>query len=97
VSTRKRNEDVARAIDWRGEGEVPSFDADWSVTGPLVERYALRIEPVLVMKTAGTDGAESQEDGWRVSDYGGKYSEEGEHLLPTICRLLIEVGKRGGL
>ena len=78
---------------WPGDAAetIPRYDADWSVTGPLIEEYQLAIGPQRVLK----DGKRS----WQALAWGVKHgaSMSGPTPLVAVCRLILALKKAGKL
>ena len=60
----------------------PRYDKDWAVTGPLVEKCKIYMEP--------------HQMHWEVEVAGGP-RVGGLTLLEAVCHLIVELGKEGKL
>lgn len=94
----------AKKLGFFGSG-FPNYDTDWSVTGPLVEKYEIGLRE---------DGCGyRQEERWLAEadyygppidesdkEYGGRWASaqsRGPTPLIAVCNLILELGKAGKL
>lgn len=89
-----------------GADVVHHYDTDWSATGPLIERYAIGIEPpthqddpVWAVRPKDGDPALSA---WKASTCAAETrweyeTVEGSSALIAVCRLILALAAAGKL
>jgi hypothetical protein len=94
VDMRPRSEDglwggQAPDVSWPWTSP-PRYDTDWSATGPLIEKYGIRVEltgPVVIHPIGK----------WRA-DYGfGEHDGFGATPLLAVCNLILALKDAGKL
>ena len=77
-------------------GSPPDFDTDWSATGPLIEKYGLRLWPHPVDRWIAKWQGEAIGDG----EYAGQYemqAADGDTPLVAVCHLILALKAAGKL
>jgi hypothetical protein len=67
--------------------QVLPYDTDWSATGPLIEKYGLRL----------WDYSDDEEARWTAAAKGSLIHGVGPTPLIAVCHLLIALGEAGKL
>ena len=72
------------------DGDLAAYDTDWAATGPLIEKYGLRVYPHQGMDAHG-DG------GWNASRGSWADFHVGATPLVAVCNLILALAKAGKL
>ena len=88
--------------------EPPRYDTDWSVAGPLIEKYRIAVRPTCYMGQGFEDWSEKEKaeaaaswDAYLESGHRREISS-GEFMVGTtplraVCNLILALAKEGKL
>lgn len=89
------------AVDMSGEllpvGELPRYDIDWSATGPLIERYAIKLIPPVCCLGCEHHPDDSGASNWTAVDEADVEEATGPTPLIAICGFILALKEAGKL
>lgn len=78
-----------------GDRNIDAYDTDWSVTGPLIEKYRIELMPCVEGRncSVGEDHSETWE-ATKVID-ATPYDTTEPTPLKAVCKLIVLLGEKG--